>query len=67
VGQAFNQKIVAILPADGAVVIASINRGAPFMLHKDIGTRPIGRAFKVATEAIRQRLTELEQVAANVH
>jgi pilus assembly protein CpaE len=66
VGQAFNQKIAAILPVDGAVVITAVNRGTPFMLHKDIATRPIGRAFSAATEVVRQRLTELEQVAAQV-
>jgi hypothetical protein len=48
------------------VVITAVNRGTPFMLHKDIATRPIGRAFSAATEAVRQRLTELEQVAAQV-
>ncbi len=64
VGQAFNQKIAAILPVDSAVVISAVNRGTPFMLHKDIATRAIGRAVLAAAEVVRQRLTELEQVAA---
>jgi pilus assembly protein CpaE len=64
VGQAFNQKIAAILPVDGPVVIAAVNRGTPFMLHKDIATRAIGRAVFAAAEVVRQRLSELEQVAA---
>lgn len=63
VGQAFNLKIEAVLPSDRAVVIGAVNRGAPFMLHKEIATRPIGRAFYAVTDAVRQRLTELEQVA----
>jgi pilus assembly protein CpaE len=64
VGQAFNQKIAAILPVDGAVVIGAVNRGAPFMLQKDIATRAIGRAVYAVTEVVRQRLAELEKIAA---
>lgn len=64
VGQAFNLKIAAVLPLDNAVAISAVNRGSPFMLHKDIGTRPLGRAFRAATQAVHQRLSELEQVAA---
>lgn len=64
VGQAFNQKIAAVLPVDVALAISAVNRGTPFMLHKDIATRALGRAFVAAAEVIRQRLAELEQVAA---
>jgi pilus assembly protein CpaE len=64
VAQTFNQKIAAILPQDNALVITAVNRGTPFMLHKDIATHPIGRAFNLATQVVRQRLTELAQVAA---
>jgi pilus assembly protein CpaE len=64
VSQTFNQKIAAVLPVDNAIVINAINRGEPFMLHKDSATRPLGRAFNLAAEAVRQRLTELAEVVA---
>ena len=63
VSQNFNQKIAAVLPVDHAMVINAINQGTPFMLHKDSATRPLGRAFILAAEVVRQRLTELAQVA----
>ncbi|OGO37306.1 MAG: hypothetical protein A2W35_02350 [Chloroflexi bacterium RBG_16_57_11] len=63
VGHTFNQKIAAVLPLDNAVVINAINRGAPFMLQKDITSRPLGRAFNLASEVVRQRLMELAQAA----
>jgi pilus assembly protein CpaE len=64
VSQTFNQKIAAVLPMDSAAIINAINQGTPFMLQKDSATRPLGRAFYLASEAVRQRITELAQAPA---
>jgi pilus assembly protein CpaE len=61
VGHTFNQEIAAVLPADNAVVINAINRGTPFMLQKDITARPLGRAYFLAADVVRRRLTELAE------
>jgi pilus assembly protein CpaE len=61
VSQAFRTKIAALVPRAIEVVVPSINRGAPFMLQKEMATRPIGRAMLEVVEAIRQRLVELDK------
>ncbi len=63
VGQAFNQPIAAIIPSAKDIVITASNRGEPFMLTKDIATRPIGRGMLNMLEALRQRLTQVEQLS----
>jgi pilus assembly protein CpaE len=64
VNQAFHRKVAAVLPLSSEVVIPSINRGAPFMLNKEMVARPIGRAFLSMVEALRKQLVELDQAVA---
>lgn len=64
VNQAFRHKVAAVLPLSSEVVVPSINRGAPFMLHKEMLARPIGRAFLSMVEALRKQLVELDQAVA---
>jgi pilus assembly protein CpaE len=62
VGQAFNQKMAAVLPLAPEIVIPSVNRGVPFMLEKDMGGRPLGRAMLSFSSAVRQHLNELKDI-----
>jgi hypothetical protein len=56
-------QVAAVLPLESGVVIPSINRGLPFMLQKDLLSRPIARSTLDMIEAVRQRITRLEQIA----
>lgn len=57
VGENLKQEVAAVIPLEERVIV-SVNRGIPYMLVDK--TRPISRAIMTLTEAIRQRLTELE-------
>lgn len=61
VNKTFQQEIAALIPREEQVVIPSINRGMPFMLQSDIHAKPLGKAYISLTEAVRQRLKEIEK------
>lgn len=61
VGESFKQEIAAILPLDQRTVVPSINRGVPSILGDK--SRPFTKGILNLTEAVRQRLTEIESVA----
>jgi pilus assembly protein CpaE len=60
VGESFKHEISAVLPMDERVVIPSINRGVPFILADK--SKPISKAILQLAEAVRHRLTELDQI-----
>jgi len=64
IGEVLKLEVSAVLPLESGVVIPSINRGVPFMLQKDMLSRPIARSTLDMIEAIRQRIARLEQMAA---
>jgi pilus assembly protein CpaE len=61
VNKTFQQEIAAIIPLERQVVIPSINRGLPFMLQGDMLSKPLGKAYLSLAEAVRQRLSEIEE------
>jgi pilus assembly protein CpaE len=58
ISESFRHEISAILPLDERTVVASVNRGVPFMLGDK--SRPVARSFYTLTETVRQRLTAAE-------
>ncbi len=62
VGKSFEHPIAAVIPVASDVVLASVNRGVPFMLQKDLHGRPISRAMVEMADAVRQRLTAREDM-----
>jgi pilus assembly protein CpaE len=61
--QAFGKQAEAIIPLSRDLVIASINRGVPFLLRKADAGLPIGQAMLQTAMAARSRLVEQDQLA----
>ena len=61
VSQNFQHPIAAIIPADSRVVLPSINRGIPFMLQRDLHSRPVAKAMLELAGVVRQRLANLAE------
>jgi len=51
-------EVSVIIPLDGKVVVAAVNRGVPFML--DNKSQPVGRGVFSLAQAVRAKLNELE-------
>lgn len=51
-------EVSVIIPLDGKVVVAAVNRGVPFML--DNKSQPVGRGIFSLAQAVRAKLNELE-------
>ncbi len=62
VSEVLNMEVSAVLPVDKATVIPSINRGAPFMLQKEMVSKPIAKEILKSVEKIREKITQLEKV-----
>lgn len=66
-GQAFNQPVMAVIPAANDIALNAANRGEPFMFNKDLANRPIGRGVQSMIEAMLKRLTEIEKEALTMN
>jgi hypothetical protein len=66
VGETFKHKISATIPKDPVVVLPSINRGVPFMLQKDLRSRPIAQAISELATMIPERIVQLVQAEVAV-
>jgi pilus assembly protein CpaE len=55
------QPIAALIPRDDRLVLASINKGVPFMLVSDVKSTSLAHAFMKLTETVRQRLFQLAE------
>ena len=51
-------EVSVIIPLDGKVAVAAVNRGVPFML--DNKSQPVGRGIFSLAQAVRAKLNELE-------
>ena len=60
VADTFKIEIPFALPLARDVVIPSINRGIPFMLHKDLASRSMIQEVSNLTEAVQKRLNAAE-------
>lgn len=58
VSENLKHELSAVIPFDEKIVIASVNRGVPFML--DNKSQPVGRGIFSLAETVRARLTLLE-------
>jgi pilus assembly protein CpaE len=60
VGESLRQEVVVVIPFDDRVVSYSVNRGIPFMMDNN-KNQPVGKSIAQLGEAIRERITKLEQ------
>ena len=56
ISQTFQVEIGAVVPLESITVVPSVNRGIPFMLHKELQGRPVARAMQSLVDTIRQRI-----------
>ena len=58
ISDSLKQEVSGIIPLDERIVVASVNKGVPFIL--DNKSQPIGRAILSLAEVIRERIGRLE-------
>lgn len=63
VSESFKQEIGAVIPLERRTVVPSVNRGVPFMLESKNKSQPVGRAMIALAEAVRGRITQIEEAA----
>jgi pilus assembly protein CpaE len=61
VADILHEPISVVIPFDEKVVSYSVNRGVPFM--RDNKTQPVGKSITQLADALRERLSKLEQEA----
>lgn len=63
IGESFKKEISSVIPLDSSSAIPAMNRGVPFMMDGKAKSQPAGRAILALAEAIRQRITQLDEQA----
>ncbi|MCB9135244.1 MAG: response regulator [Anaerolineales bacterium] len=63
IGESFKKEITSVVPLDSSSAIPAMNRGVPFMMDGKAKSQPAGRAILALAEAIRQRITLLDEQA----
>lgn len=63
VSEILHEPISVVIPFDEKIVSYSVNRGIPFI--RDNKTQPVGKSIVQLAEALRERITRLEQEAVN--
>jgi pilus assembly protein CpaE len=66
ISETFQREIAAVIPVEPQVVVPSINRGVPFMLHQQAMSRPVGRGLLETIEAVRAQIKKLEEAQVNL-
>ncbi len=61
VEDSFKQSISVVIPRERRIVVPSINRGVPFMMLAKNKSQPVARGILDLAEAVRHRLTELDE------
>ncbi|GAB4579670.1 MAG: hypothetical protein Fur0022_24080 [Anaerolineales bacterium] len=63
IGESFKKEITSVIPLDSSSAIPAMNRGVPFMMDGKAKSQPAGRSILALAEAIRQRITLLDEQA----
>jgi pilus assembly protein CpaE len=62
VAETLGNPVVSTIPAELPTVVASVNRGAPFMLQEDLRSRPIARAISEMADVVLEQLDKLAEM-----
>ncbi len=58
ISETFKQEVVTTIPLEEKVIVPSVNKGIPFIIANK--TQPIGKQFYTLTDAVRQRLAQMD-------
>jgi pilus assembly protein CpaE len=61
VSRNLKKKFTAVVPYDHQAVLQAINRGSPFILNKNLHSRPVAQGLWDLASSIRRRQAELSQ------
>jgi pilus assembly protein CpaE len=64
VGESLRQEIVITIPFEERIVSTSVNRGVPFII--DNKTQPVGKSILSLADAVREKLTKLQESHAEL-
>ncbi|MFC1878948.1 response regulator [Chloroflexota bacterium] len=62
VGETLGLSLATAIPTEVATVVPSVNRGSPFILQKELSSRPIAIAITETAEAILEQLVKLDEM-----